>query len=330
MSSGGARRVRTVRFEAPGGPEVMRLQDVLLAPPGPGQVLLRQTAVGINYIDVYHRSGVYALPLPSGLGTEGAGVVEAVGPGVTNMVPGDRAAYAVGFPGAYAEAVILPADRLVRVPDGVSDEQAASIMLKGMTVHYLVTHTYRVRQGDTVLLHAAAGGVGLIACQWLNALGARVIGTVGSDAKAALARANGCHHAVVYSRESIRDRVLEITGGRGVEVVYDSVGRDTIEDSFACLKPLGSMVLFGASSGPVESVPVAWIQKGSYFFTRPSLFAYIATPSELARRAADVFEQLRAANVKVTVGARYDLADVARAHRDLEDRRTTGSLVLVP
>jgi NADPH2:quinone reductase len=321
---------RAIRLHAPGGPEAMKLEDVSLPAPGPGEVRLRQTAVGVNFIDVYHRSGVYPLPLPSGLGTEGAGVVEAVGPSVAGLAPGDRVAYAASVPGAYAEAVVMPADRLVRIPEGVSDEQAASVMLKGMTVQYLVTQTYRVRRGDTVLLHAAAGGVGLIACQWLDALGATVIGTVGTDEKAALARAHGCRHAIVYSRERFRERVMEITEGRGVEVVYDSVGRDTIEDSFACLKPLGTLALFGASSGAVESVPVAWIQKGSHFFTRPSLFAYIATPAELARRAADVFEVLRAGRVKVNVGARYRLADAAQAHRDLEARRSTGSLLLVP
>src|SRR5438067_157914 len=243
---------KAIRLSRTGGPEVLTWEEVPVGDPGPGQARVRHTAVGVNYIDTYHRSGLYPIPLPGGLGSEAAGVVEAVGPGVTAVRPGDRVAYAGGPPGSYAEVRVMPADRLVKVPAGVSDHQAAAMMLKGMTVQYLIRRTYRVQPGDTVLFHAAAGGVGLIACQWLKALGATVIGTVGSDEKAALAKAHGCDHAIVYTREDFPKRVREITGGKKVPVVYDSVGKDTFLKSLDCLAPLGVVALFGQSSGGVE------------------------------------------------------------------------------
>jgi NADPH2:quinone reductase len=325
--------VKAIRFHRTGGPEVLALEDVEVGAPGPGEARVRHRAIGVNFIDTYHRSGSYTLPLPSGLGTEAAGVIEALGPGAaaaTGLAIGDRVAYAVAKPGSYAEALLLPAERLARIPDGVSDEQAASVMLKGMTVHYLTQRSYRVRSGDIVLLHAAAGGVGLLACQWLKSLGATVIGTVGSEEKAALARANGCDHAIVYSREAFAARVMAITGGRGAHVVYDSVGKDTIEASFSCLRTLGTLVLFGASSGPVPSIPVAWVQRGSFFFTRPSVFQHIATRDELVASASAVLGAVGAGRLKTAIGGRYPLADAARAHSDLEARRTSGSLILVP
>ncbi len=321
---------KAIRFHRAGGPEVLVLEDVEVAPPAAGDVLVRHAAIGVNYIDTYHRSGAYAVPLPSGLGSEAAGVVESVGYGVRSLKPGDRVAYAVATPGSYAELRSLPADRVVKIPDAVGFETAASMMLKGMTVHYLAHRTFQVKRGDVVLLHAAAGGVGLIACQWLSELGATVIGTVGSEEKASLARAHGCHHTIVYTRENFVERVKEITGGKGVSVVYDSVGKDTFNGSLQCLKNLGMLVLFGASSGAVPEVSVAALQRGSLFFTRPGLFHYIASPADLESGARALIDMVQRGRVKIEIGARYPLAEAAQSHRDLAARKTTGSVILQP
>jgi NADPH2:quinone reductase len=320
-----------IRFHRTGGPEVLQWEAVEPAAPGPGEVRVRHHAVGLNYIDTYHRSGLYPVPLPSGIGQEAAGVVEAVGEGVTEVAPGDRVAYAGGPLGAYAEVRNLPANVLVKLPDTISFEQGAAMMLQGLTAQYLLRRTYRVQPGDTVLIHAAAGGVGTIACQWAKALGATVIGTVGSDEKAAIARAHGCDHAIVYTRENFVERVRELTGGEGVPVVYDSIGADTFMASLACLRPLGMMVLFGASSGPVPPFDCTLLAKmGSLFLTRPTLFTYAAKRADLLAMAAELFEVVAAGAVKVEINQRYALADAAQAHRDLEARRTTGSTVLLP
>jgi NADPH2:quinone reductase len=322
---------KAVRFERVGGPEVLRLEEVAVGEPGDGQARVRHTAVGVNFIDTYHRTGLYALPLPSGIGVEGAGVVEAVGKGVAHVKPGDRVGYAGGAPGSYAEVRVMGADRLVRLPDGISDRQAAGAMLKGLTVQYLTRRTYPVKAGETVLLHAAAGGVGLIACQWLKALGATVIGTVGSDEKAALARAHGCDHPIVYTREDFVARVRELTKGAGVPVVYDSVGKATFQGSLDCLRPRGLMVTFGNASGPVPPLDLLQLSaKGSLFVTRPTLAGYTGTRDELDAAAHELFEVIGSGKVKIEVSATYPLADAARAHGDLEGRRTTGSIVLVP
>jgi NADPH2:quinone reductase len=322
---------KAIRIHATGGPDVLRWEDVEVGDPGPGQARVRQTAIGVNYIDVYHRTGLYPLSLPSGLGVEGAGVVEAVGPGVTVVSGGDRVAYAGGPPGGYAEVRVMPADRLVRVPQGISDGQAAAMMLQGMTVQYLVRRTHRVEPGETVLFHAAAGGVGLIACQWLKALGARVIGTVGSDEKAALARAHGCDFPVVYTRESFVQKVKEVTGGVGVPVVYDSVGKSTFQESLDCLEPLGLMVSFGNASGPVPPFELSTLSaKGSLFITRPTLNTYTARRADLERTADELFEMVLSGKVKIEPRHTYALKDAARAQHDLESRRTTGSIILLP
>lgn len=322
--------MKAIRFHSQGGPEVLVLEDIEAEPAAPGHALVRHEAIGVNYIDTYHRSGTYRVPLPSGLGSEAAGVVESVGEGVTDIKPGDRVAYAVATPGSYSEVRTLPADRLVKLAPGISSDVAASMMLKGLTVHYLIHRTYPVRRGDVVLLHAAAGGVGLIACQWLNAIGATVIGTVGSDEKAALAKAHGCHHAIVYTRENFVERVKEITGGAGVPVVYDSVGKDTAEGSLQCLRLRGMMVLFGASSGPVPQIDISALQKGSLFFTRPGLFHYIAERADLQAGAQALFDMVASGKLKLEIGGRYPLAQAAQCHRDLEARKTTGSLLLIP
>src|SRR5436190_6329042 len=285
---------KAIRLHQTGGPEVLRWEEVEVGEPGEGQARVRHTAIGVNFIDTYHRSGLYPLPLPTGLGSEGAGVVEAVGPGVTHVRPGDRVAYAGGPPGSYAEARLVPADRLVKLPEGISDRQAAAMMLKGMTVQYLIRRTYKVQPGDTVLFHAAAGGVGLIACQWLKALGATVIGTVGSDEKADLARAHGCDHAIVYTREDFAKCVREITGGKGVPVVYDSVGKSTFAGSLDCLRPLGLMVSLGNASGPVPPFDISTLtQKGSLYVTRPTLSTYTASRADLEATASDLFDVVR-------------------------------------
>jgi len=319
-----------IRFAQTGGPEVLQWQVVDVPPPGPGEVSLRQTAVGLNYIDTYHRNGLYPVDLPSGLGVEAAGVVTAVGEGVDGFSVGDRVAYASGPLGAYAEARTLPAAVLVRLDDAVSDEIAAAVMLQGLTAQYLLRQTYPVKAGDTILVHAAAGGVGLILCQWAKHLGATVIGTVGSEEKAELARANGCDHTILYRETSFLDTVKAITGGRGVPVVYDAVGKDTFMDSLACLQPMGTMVSFGNASGAVPPIDIGVLAKmGSLFLTRPTLFTYIATRERLDAMAGELFDVIRQGVVKVQINQRYALADAAQAHRDLEARKTTGSTVLV-
>ena len=320
-----------IRFHQAGGPEVLQWETVVLPEPAPGEVRVRHHAVGLNFIDTYHRTGLYPVALPSGIGLEAAGVVEAVGDGVTDLAPGDRVAYAGGPLGAYAEVRNMPADRLVRLPESISFEQGAAMMLQGMTAQYLLRRTYRVQPGDAVLIHAAAGGVGLLVCQWARALGATVIGTVGSDEKAALARANGCDHAIVYTRESFVERVREITHGRGVQVVYDSIGKDTFMGSLDCLAPLGTMVLFGAASGPVPPFDLGLLaQKGSLFVTRPTLFTYTARRDDLLASAQEVFDMVGGGQLNIDIRQRYPLSDAAQAHRDLEARKTTGSTVLLP
>ncbi len=322
---------QAIRFASVGGPEVLQWEAVDLAAPGAGEVRVRQHAVGLNYIDTYHRSGLYPVNLPSGIGLEGAGVVEAVGEGVTEVGVGDRVAYAGGPLGAYAEARNMPADRLVKLPEALSFEQGAAMMLQGLTAQYLLRRTYRVQAGDTILIHAAAGGVGLIVCQWAKALGATVIGTVGSDEKAATARAHGCDHPIVYTREDFVERVREITGGEGVPVVYDSIGKDTFMKSLSCLRPLGTMVLFGAASGPVEPFDIGLLAKmGSLFLTRPTLFTYTAKRADLVAMAEELFDVVASGKVKLEINQRYPLKDATQAHRDLEARKTTGSTILLP
>ena len=319
-----------VRIHETGGPEVLRWEEVDVPAPGPGEAVVRQTAAGLNFIDVYFRTGLYPAPsFPATIGNEGAGVVEAVGDGVTEVAAGDRVAYCMSL-GGYAQRRIIAARQLVKVPDGIGDEQAAAVMLKGCTVQYLVRRTHAVQPGETVLFHAAAGGCGLIACQWLKHLGATVIGTVGTREKAELAKAHGCDHPIVYTEESFVDRVKELTGGEGVPVVYDSVGRDTFEDSLRCLRPRGLMVSFGNASGAVEPfAPAILAAKGSLFLTRPTLATYTATRRELEETTAELFDVVGRGAVRVEVNQRYALRDAAQAHRDLEARRTTGSTVLL-
>jgi NADPH2:quinone reductase len=323
-----------IRIHETGGPEVMRWEEVgagETAPLQPGEASIRHAAVGLNFIDIYHRSGLYPLPLPSGLGLEGAGVVEAVGSAVTDLKPGDRVAYAGGPPGAYAEVRNIPADRLVKLPDSIDFRTAAAMMLQGMTAQYLLRRTYRVQPGDTILIQAAAGGVGLIVCQWAKALGATVIGTVGSDEKAALAKAHGCDHPILYTRENFVARVKEITNGEGVPVVYDSIGKDTFAGSLDCLRPMGMMVTFGNASGPVPPVDTLELSKrGSLFLTRPSLFTYVAKRSDLLATAQELFDVVTSGKVKIEVNQTYALKDAAQAHIDLAARKTTGSTILLP
>ncbi|HUD73268.1 MAG TPA: quinone oxidoreductase [Dongiaceae bacterium] len=322
-----------IRVHRTGGPEVLVPETIDPGRPGPGQALVRQTAVGVNFIDTYHRSGLYPLPaLPHGIGSEAAGVVEAVGDGVTEVRPGDRVAYAAaGPPGAYAGERLLPAERLVPLPATVDDRTAAAMMLKGMTAEYLIRRTFRVEPGMTVLFHAAAGGVGLIACQWLKHLGATVIGTVGDDAKAELARAHGCAHTIVYTREAIAPRVREITGGRGVPVVYDAVGRATMAASLDALARRGMLVSFGNASGAPEPLdPLVLSRKGSLYLTRPTLFDYNATRPELLASAGALFGVVGSGAVRIEVRQTWPLADAAEAHRALESRRTVGSSILIP
>jgi NADPH2:quinone reductase len=322
---------KAVRFHKAGGPEVLVYEDVAVGEPGAAEARVRHNAIGLNFIDTYHRSGLYPLPLPSGVGLEGAGVVEAVGSGVRNVAPGDRVAYAGGPPGAYSEVRTIPADRLVRIPDGISDQQAAAMMLKGFTVWYLIRRTYRVEKGETVLFHAAAGGVGLIACQWLKALGATVIGTVGSDEKADIARAHGCDYPIVYTRENFVERVKQITNGRKVPVVYDSVGKDTFMGSLDCLMPRGLLAVFGNGSGPVPPFDLGLLAaKGSLYVTRPTLMTYIARREDVEAGAKELFEMVKSGKVKIEINQTYKLSDAAKAHRDLEGRKTTGSTVFMP
>ena len=323
--------VKAIRITETGGPEVLKLVDVDLADPGAGEVQVKHKAIGLNYIDTYFRTGLYPAPIPCGLGLEAAGVVTTVGDGVTTLKEGDRVAYGSGPLGAYSEAQNAPANRLVTVPDGVSDNDAAAMMLKGMTAHYLLRRTYEVKAGDTILFHAAAGGVGLIACQWAKHLGATVIGTVGSEEKAALAKQAGADHTILYRDEDVPARVREITGGKMVPVVYDGVGKDTFEMSLNCLAPLGLLASFGNASGPVPPFDLSILNlKGSLFVTRPSLAAYTASDEDLAMTAAELFEVMAKGAVKADVRQEYALADAAQAHKDLEGRKTTGATVLIP
>jgi len=322
---------RAIRMTAHGGPEVLKWEEVEVPAPGPGQVLLDQKAVGLNYIDVYHRTGLYPVQLPSGIGMEASAVVEAVGPDVTDVKPGDRVAYAGAPLGAYAERRVMPAGRMIKLPDGIDDRTAAAMMLQGLTVQYLIRRTFRVEPGQTVLWHAAAGGVGLIACQWLKHLGVTVIGTVGSAEKGELAKANGCTHVINYRTENFVERVKALTDGQGVPVVYDSVGKDTWEGSLDCLQPYGMMVSFGNSSGAVPPVNLNILSaKGSLYVTRPTLVTYTAKRDEMLASAAELFEVVESGAVKIAVNQTYPLAEAAQAHRDLEARKTTGSSLLLP
>ncbi|HET9701798.1 MAG TPA: quinone oxidoreductase [Burkholderiales bacterium] len=319
-----------IRIHETGGPEVMRWENVDPGKPGPGEVLVRNTAVGLNYIDTYHRSGLYPVPLPATLGMEGAGVVQAVGPKVKDFKVGDRVAYAQPI-GSYAEVCIRPAERLVKIPAGVDDRTAAAMMLKGLTAQYLLRRTFRVRAGDTLLVHAAAGGVGQILSQWAKHLGATVIGTVGSEEKAQLAKKAGCRHVIVLGKDDFAERVRAITRGQGVPVVYDGIGRDTFEGSLDCLQPLGLMVSYGNASGPVPPFnPALLSQKGSLFLTRPTLMSYVAKRDDLLKAARELFSVVRSGAVRIRINQTYPLREAARAHHDLETRRTTGSTVLLP
>jgi NADPH2:quinone reductase len=322
---------KSIRIHRAGGPEEMRFEELEIAAPAQGEVQLRHTAVGLNYIDVYDRSGLYPMPLPGGLGREAAGVVVAIGPKTKGFKKGDRVAYVHTQPGSYSEVRNVPASRLVKLPRNVSDEQAAALMLKGLTAEYLLRRTCRVQRGDWILVHAAVGGVGLILCQWAKALGAKVIGVVGSEAKAAMARRSGCRHVLVMGRDSLVESVKALTKGAGVKVVYDSVGKETFMDSLDCLAPLGMMVSYGNASGPPPAIsPLELSKRGSLFLTRPSLFAYIAQRKDLDAAAKALFRVVASKKVRLHIGQRYPLADAAQAHRDLEARKTTGSTVLVP
>ncbi len=323
---------RAIRIHQTGGPEVLRWEEVEVGAPRPGEVSLRQTAIGLNFIDTYHRSGLYPLDgLPAVPGMEGAGVVEEVGPDVEGFRVGDRVAYAGGPIGSYAQRRLMPAARLVRLPDTIDDRRAAALMLKGLTARYLVRRCYQVKPGDAILIHAAAGGVGLLVCQWARHLGAKVIGTVGTDAKAGLAALHGCDHPIIYRSDDFVERVRALTGGEGVQVVYDSVGRDTFERSLNCLRPLGLMVSFGQSSGPVPPVPLpALSSRGSLYLTRPTLAAYTATREALLEGAEELFGMVESNVVRIEINQSYRLEDAVQAHRDLEARRTTGASVLIP
>jgi NADPH2:quinone reductase len=319
-----------VRISENGGPEVLQLQQVKLDAPGVGMVTVTNRAIGLNFIDTYHRSGLYPLPLPIGIGMEGAGIVEAVGEGV-DLAPGDRVAYCSAGFGAYAEAINLPAERLVRIPQGIDFEQAAAVLLKGQTTEYLLQRTYPLQAGETCLFHAAAGGVGLLFGQWASSLGATVIGTVGSDEKAELARAHGFDHVINYRKENVLERILDITNGEKVPVVYDGVGKDTFEMSLDCLRPRGLMVSFGNASGAPDPLDLQVLSaKGSLFITRPTLLTYTADASDLSASSAAVFDRVLRGDLKVEINQRYALKDVQQAHRDLEARKTSGSSVLIP
>jgi len=317
-----------IRVHQTGDPEVLQLEAIEVGAPGPGQVRLKQTAVGLNFIDVYHRIGLYALPLPFVPGMEAAGIVDSIGSGVNHLKLGDRVAYASVI-GAYADSRLIAADRLVKLPEIINDRTAAAMMLQGMTARYLIRDIYKVGQGDTILVHAAAGGVGLIVCQWAAALGATVIGTVSSDEKAALAKANGCHYPIIYTREDFQAKLLQITGGEKLSVIYDSVGKDTFMKSLDCLRPRGIMVLFGASSGPVPPLDLSVLaSKGSLVVTRPTLATFVATRKLLEENSAELFDAVGSGKVKIHINQTYPLKDAAQAHRDLEARKTTGSTVL--
>jgi NADPH:quinone reductase len=320
-----------IRIHEHGGPEVMKWEAVEVGAPGPGEVRIKHTAVGLNYIDTYHRTGLYKIPLPSVIGREGAGVIEALGAGVIDFAVGDRVAYASSPIGAYSEARLMPADRLVKIPAGVSDQQAASMMLKGMTAQYLLRRTYAVKPGDTILFHAAAGGVGLILCPWAKHLGATVIGTAGGAEKVALAKAHGCDHVIDYKSEDFVARVNEITGGKKCAVAYDGVGKDTFMKSLDCVRPRGLVALFGNASGKVEPLDLGLLAaKGSLFVTRPTLDTHIASRADLVNTANELFDVVARGIVKIEINQTYALKDTVQAHRDLEGRKTTGSTVLLP
>ncbi len=322
---------RAIRMIETGGPEVLLWEEFDPGQPGSGEALVRHEAVGLNFIDIYHRTGLYSMPLPGSPGLEGAGVVEAIGEDVTEVAVGDRVAYAGLPPGAYAEERIIPTHRLVKLPENITARQAAGMMLRGMTARYLLRNCHEAKRGDQILIHAAAGGVGLIACQWAKHLGATVIGTVGSREKAELARANGCDHPIVYKEEDFVLRVREITGGRGVDVVYDSVGQTTFGGSLDCLRTFGMMVAFGQSSGPVPPFDLSILAvKGSLFLTRPSLLTYTEKREDLLAHARDLFDVVGKGAVKIEIGQTYPLAEAAQAHRDLEGRKTTGSTIMIP
>ena len=325
-------KAHAVRFHKTGGPEVLQWEEIEVPAPGPGELQIRHKAVGLNYIDTYHRTGLYPMPLPSGIGLEASGVVEAVGPGVTEFKAGDRVAYCNGPIGAYSELKNHPAERCVKLPEGISFEQAACMMLQGLTVQYLLRRLHVVpKAGDMVLFHAAAGGVGLIACQWAKALGIQVIGTVSSEEKAKLARDNGCAHTIIYTKEDFVARVNEITGGKKVPIVYDGVGKDTFLKSLDCLQGRGLMVSFGNASGPVGPTDLGILSaKGSLYVTRPTLMGYVAKRDELVAASKELFDLVLAGKVKVAPRQTYALKDAVQAHRDLEGRKTTGSTVLLP
>jgi NADPH2:quinone reductase len=324
----------TIRIDRPGGPEVMQLVDLPVGEPGPGQIRIRHHACGLNFIDCYQRSGLYPFPMPLTLGMEAAGVIEAVGEGVTHLKPGDRAAYCSGPPGAYSAARVMPAMKVVKLSDGIAFDTAAAMLLKGLTVQYLLKRTQPqagLKAGDFILFHAAAGGVGLIACQWARALGLQLIGTAGSDEKCALAREHGAAFTINYRTEDFVARVREITGGAGVNVVYDSVGKDTFEKSLDCLRPFGLMACFGSSSGPVPAFDLARLgAKGSLYVTRATLFTHVSSQQAADAMAADLFAMVEAGQIKIRIDQRYALADAAQAHRDLEARKNTGCSVLIP
>lgn len=322
---------RAIRFHEYGGPEVLRLEDIDVGKPDAGEAQIRHTAIGLNYIDVYDRTGLYPGELPSGLGREAAGVITAVGRKVRGFRVGDRVAYVHPKPGAYCELRNVPVERLVKVPKGISDEQAAALMLKGLTAQYLLRRTYKVERGDSILVHAAAGGVGLLLCQWAKALGAKVIGVVGSDAKAELARKHGCKHVLILGRDELVPSVRKLTKGQGVAVVYDAVGKDTFIESLDCLRFRGMMVSYGNASGPVPAIsPLELGKRGSLYLTRPTLFHYITQRADLDAAARELFGVVKNKTVRIRIGQTYPLAEAAEAHRDLEGRRTTGSTLLVP
>src|SRR5687767_5095249 len=321
---------KAVRYHKQGGPEVMVYEDVQVGEPGPGQARIRHTAIGVNFVDTYQRSGLYPMNLPMVAGNEGAGVVEAVGSGVSDVKAGDRVTY-TGLAGSYCEQRVVPADRLVKLPEGITEDMAASMLLKGLTVHYLIFSTYKVQKGETVLWHAAAGGVGLIAMQWLKALGVNTIATAGSDEKTQLAKSHGATHVINYSREDWVKKVKELTDGKGVPVVYDGVGKTTWDGSLDCLRPRGLMVTFGNASGPVPPVNLGILStKGSLFVTRPTLATHIASRGDLVERSNALFDVVKSGKVKIETTKRYKLADAVQAHRDLEGRKTTGSVILTP
>lgn len=321
---------KAIRFSKTGGPEVLSLESVDVGDPGPGQARVRHTLIAVNFIDIYFRTGRYPLPLPNGLGSDAVGVVEAVGQGVYDIKVGDRVGYLMGPQGAYSEVRVMPAEALIRLPDRISDRTASTIIMKGMTAQYLFRQVFPLNGGETILYHAAAGGVGLIACQWARALGVTMIGTVSTDEKAAIAKANGCKHTIVTSRENIAERVREITGGRGVPVVYDSVGKDTLEASLDSLQPRGVLVSNGTTSGPVVIDSMTLAMKGSLWFTRPAMMHYIMPRSHMLKMADEVFGMVLSGRITSEPNQTFPLAEAAEAHRAIESRSTTGATVLVP